>query len=296
MKADLHIHSEYSFDALNSVNDIIKQAISIGLDVIAISDHNETLGSLKAQKYTDIEVISAIEIDCFFNNEIIHILGYGVDLTNIKYEQIKKHYIEELNRIAYKRIQIINDYYKCDLDINAIKNITRKNRPMTNVEITQILFQKVKDQRLEIYKSGAKSDGPLEKFYWDNLSLGKWGYVKMNLPAHHDIIKLIHDSGGIVICAHPKATIKNNLTLINQLIKDGVDGFEAYSNYHDENDRKLYIDICKKNDLLVTMGSDFHGITKPNIRLGNYGCDLDCTDLVDSLKSKIILKRKGSEM
>lgn len=47
-KADLHIHSLYSYDATMTVQAILKQAAIVGLDVIAITDHDEIHGSLEA--------------------------------------------------------------------------------------------------------------------------------------------------------------------------------------------------------------------------------------------------------
>lgn len=46
--ADLHIHSIYSADATTTVRAILKQAADVGLDVIAVTDHDEIRGSLEA--------------------------------------------------------------------------------------------------------------------------------------------------------------------------------------------------------------------------------------------------------
>lgn len=46
--ADLHIHSIYSPDATTTVRAILKQAADVGLDVIAVTDHDEFRGSLEA--------------------------------------------------------------------------------------------------------------------------------------------------------------------------------------------------------------------------------------------------------
>lgn len=63
--ADLHIHSAYSHDATATVRAILKQASDVGLNVIAITDHDEIQGSLEARdlahKY-DIEVIPGAEV------------------------------------------------------------------------------------------------------------------------------------------------------------------------------------------------------------------------------------------
>lgn len=63
--ADLHMHSIYSYDGTASVTAILKRAKQIGLDVIAITDHDEIAGSLKALEVASqygIEVIPGIEV------------------------------------------------------------------------------------------------------------------------------------------------------------------------------------------------------------------------------------------
>ena len=63
--ADLHLHTIYSYDGTASVPDVLAQARDIGLDVIAITDHDEIKGALKAFELAPkfgIEVIPGIEI------------------------------------------------------------------------------------------------------------------------------------------------------------------------------------------------------------------------------------------
>ena len=63
--ADIHMHSIYSYDGTASVTDILKRAVQIGLDVIAITDHDEINGSLKAMELAykyGVEVIPGIEV------------------------------------------------------------------------------------------------------------------------------------------------------------------------------------------------------------------------------------------
>lgn len=63
--ADLHMHTIYSFDGTASVPAVLKRAQQIGLDVIAITDHDEIAGSLKAMELAPnyrVEVIPGIEI------------------------------------------------------------------------------------------------------------------------------------------------------------------------------------------------------------------------------------------
>lgn len=63
--ADLHIHSAYSYDATATVRAVLKHAADVGLNVIAVTDHDEIRGSLEARdlapKY-GIEVIPGAEV------------------------------------------------------------------------------------------------------------------------------------------------------------------------------------------------------------------------------------------
>jgi hypothetical protein len=64
-KADLHIHTTYSKDATTTVRGVLKQAALIGLDVIAITDHNEIRGALEARELAsqyNLEVITGVEV------------------------------------------------------------------------------------------------------------------------------------------------------------------------------------------------------------------------------------------
>jgi len=79
MKIDPHIHSIYSGDSRSTPEKIIKQALLIGLDVIAISDHDSVEGSKIAiemsKKMDKILIIPSIEISSSGG----HILGLGVE-------------------------------------------------------------------------------------------------------------------------------------------------------------------------------------------------------------------------
>jgi len=65
MKADLHVHTCYSYDSISSPQEIVKAALKKGLDCIAICDHGEINGAFEAIKFASgkpILVIPGIEI------------------------------------------------------------------------------------------------------------------------------------------------------------------------------------------------------------------------------------------
>ena len=69
MKIDLHLHSSYSFDSTNEVEEILKMAKENNFSYLAICDHNVTKGNIEAKDNDlGIKIISGIEIDCFFHD------------------------------------------------------------------------------------------------------------------------------------------------------------------------------------------------------------------------------------
>ncbi|MFQ5909765.1 MAG: PHP domain-containing protein [Thermoplasmata archaeon] len=79
MMMDLHIHSAFSSDGRERPEDILRYARKIGLDGIAILDHNDIRGSLKAFEMSkdmkDILVVRGLEV----STEAGHVIAYGVD-------------------------------------------------------------------------------------------------------------------------------------------------------------------------------------------------------------------------
>src|SRR6266496_469850 len=87
--ADLHIHTFYSYDGTASVSDVLGRAKQIGLDVIAITDHDEINGSLKAlrnhevaQTLIGIETFNATALDKM-SNQYASILGEHLKIAKL---------------------------------------------------------------------------------------------------------------------------------------------------------------------------------------------------------------------
>ncbi len=62
LKADLHIHTEYSSDCNTPLEKIINRCLEIGINCIAIADHGTAEGALKMQSLAPFKVIVAEEI------------------------------------------------------------------------------------------------------------------------------------------------------------------------------------------------------------------------------------------
>lgn len=124
MKGDLHIHTFYSHDAINTFEEIEKYALMRGLDCIAITDHERLRGAIKATKeITKIKVIPGIE----FYTEYGHLIG-----LNIYKEPNKKmsfdeliDFIKEQNGITIMAHPLDSSRNRADKDlvIEALKKV-----------------------------------------------------------------------------------------------------------------------------------------------------------------------------
>lgn len=80
--ADLHLHTNYSYDGTASVSDVLRKAKQIGLDVIAITDHDEVAGALEAltlASHYGVEVIPGIEITTAEGDLLAYFITQKVD-------------------------------------------------------------------------------------------------------------------------------------------------------------------------------------------------------------------------
>lgn len=108
-------------------------------------------------------------------------------------------------------------------------------------------------------------------------------------PSPKEILEAIHDAGGIAVLAHP--ALYNNFDLLEELIPEGLDGVEVWHPSASEEDVARLQKIAKKNGLLMTGGSDFHGMYGTgNITIGS--CQTPDANLDELLSYKTRKRRQ----
>jgi predicted metal-dependent phosphoesterase TrpH len=103
------------------------------------------------------------------------------------------------------------------------------------------------------------------------LANGRPAYVPRELPTPSEAMQWIREAKGLPVLAHPtwvKTTDGTLTDLVRQLKADGLDGVEVHYSTHTPRQTREYLALAKQLDLLVTGGSDFHGLTKPDINVG----------------------------
>ncbi|MCR1952634.1 MULTISPECIES: PHP domain-containing protein [unclassified Clostridium] len=273
---DLHMHSCFSDDGEYTPEEIIDKAVKNNVEIISISDHNSVKAIERALNYTkdkEIKVIPGIEIDCTFNGINLHLLGYNIDYKEKDFYNIEEDILNQERSASKEKIRLIKEH--TGLNIHEEEVLKRStNGVVTGELIAEILLEDKENRNSTIMKpyleGGSRSDMPYVNFYWDYFSQGKPAYVPIKFITLKEAIKLIHRHGGQAIIAHPGNNLKENLDIIDELIKEGIDGIEVFSSYHTKEQTDYFYIKALKNDMIITCGSDFHGKTKPNIEIGKF--------------------------
>lgn len=272
---DLHMHSKYSDDGEFSPAELVRQCAEAGITVMSITDHNCVRANAEAQSAAlaaGIRYIAGIEIDCVLSGVNFHVLGYGIDFESEDFIRIEENIRNQERRASLERLEKIQ---KLGFSVPEEELPPLSGSVWTGELFAEILLQKPEYRNspiLEPYRSGGKRSGnPFVNFYWDYCSQGKPCYVKMDFPEMADAVSVIHRNAGKAILAHPGVNLKGHESLLEEALSLGLDGIEAFSSYHTQEQADCYYRKAAARNLLVTCGSDYHGKTKPSIRLGQYG-------------------------
>ena len=255
MKADLHMHSVFS-DGTDEVPAIVAKAKAAGLSLMSLTDHDTVKGvglALEEGEKQGIKVLPGIEISTYAICEV-HILGYNIDINN-------DHLLTRLAEIEDKRHE----------RIKAILTNLKKY----NIELDE---EKIFDRigtvgRMHIAKQ------LLAKGYCQTITeafdryLGERGiaYVPSKRITPLEGVKLIKAAGGLAVVAHPLIFCQKGKLddLIGGLKAYGLDGLEVYYPTHSLDDTAKLYDLAKKNRLIATGGTDYHGLNKKGVEPGD---------------------------
>lgn len=257
MKSDLHIHTLYS-DGVFSPEKIVDTAIDVGLQVIALTDHDNILSYQVANNYLKkenkedkLEIIQGIEVNTLYKNNEVHILGYFMDVTNSDFQNLLK--VQQQARVKQTKeiISLLAKKEGIRIKFEDIKKQVAEGgsigRPhiakaITNVGGTASV--------MEAYAKYIHDDSPV--------------YVQRKTVTPQDAVEIIYDAGGIPVIAHPH-DLDIAESLIKELMQYGLRGIEAYHRKHSPACVEYFSSMAEELGLIVTGGSDFHA---PNIMNG----------------------------
>ena len=274
-RIDLHLHTTHSDGSL-SPTDVLRLAHKAGVTALAITDHDIVTGmpeAIAAGAELGIEIIPGVEISSRVGNSELHILGYFLQWQDPELNQR----LATLRESRHSRNpQIIERLRALGLDVTyeevrTLAGTDAVGRP----HIARLLMDKK-------YVTSAKD--AFDRYLAD----GRPAYVARELPSPADAIAWIRAAGGVAVLAHPtwaKVSGESLNALLIALKAQGLGGIEVHYSSHTKRQTREYHDLAKRLDLLITGGSDFHGITKPDIEVGTGKGGLKVSEkLLDPLK------------
>lgn len=256
-RIDLHTHSTAS-DGSMSPRELVRHAKDSGLNVMAITDHDTIDGveeALDEGAKIGIEVIAGVETSVEFEPEM-HILGYFFGNTYKNFEStLEKLRIsrDERNPKMVKRLNSLG----FDITMEEVR-AEAKGNIVARPHMASVLLK----------KGYVKS---IREAFDKYISDGKPAFVKKDKMSPEECIEALTEAGGIPVIAHP---IFLNLTwrkldaLVERLVKVGLKGIETYYVENSGDDTGNLLRIAIKHNIIPTGGSDFHGIFKPGIKIG----------------------------
>ncbi len=245
MKADLHLHTTAS-DGRLEPEEIVALAASVGLDVIAITDHDTVDGVARAlaaaQSHNSITVIPGVEINTDVAKGEVHVLGYFINYTDKKLAATLNELRDSRRERARKMIAKLADL-GMKIDWKRVSELAQGGT-IGRPHISQALFEKG-------YVSSEKE--AFDKYIGHNGP----AYVERYKLLPEEVVRLILDAQGLPVLAHP-ADIDGLEDFVPKLKAAGLVGMEVYyKDYPSETVDRL-ARLARKYDLITTGGTDYH--------------------------------------
>ena len=276
MSGDLHCHTRLS-DGTLGIEDIISFAKKKGLETIAITDHDCLAGTVRGKiigARQGIQVIPGVELSATDekNDRNVHILCYLPDAPDMLEGLCKRNSLARKKAGHFMMLQTAKRFPI------STEFITKCATGSTNLYKKHIMQALIECGYTDSF-NGELYDRLFSKDSEENILV---------VPKYEDVktvIEAVHTAGGVAILAHPYAS--GCIDDLADYIEYGIDGIEVFHPSADEEQQAALKKFASKNKLLMTGGSDFHGLYNTyKVSLGDYSTPDDCLHALLSYKAK----------
>lgn len=259
--ADLHSHSRYS-DGTLSVADLVALAKSRGVNLFALTDHDELQGMPEVKRAAEahgLQWVSGVEVSAEWRGASVHILGLRIDSEHPGLGAALSG-IREMRKV---RAQRMSD----SLAEAGIPNVlTGALSYAPNPEL-------ISRTHFARYLVDSGVCGSFGEVFGRFMKPGKPGYVKQEWLPMTDAISLIQAAGGRAVLAHPARYEVDPFGGVNTLIQAftdaGGDGVEVVCAAHHPSEWAQFGALARKFGLLASIGSDFHSHAESRVKFGD---------------------------
>ena len=265
---DLHCHSTAS-DGLLAPATLVERAAGNGVDVLALTDHDEISGLAEARSRAaelELRFIDGVEVSVSWSGVTIHIVGLNIDPDNAQLQQGLQAIRQGRTERAKKMAQ---DLARAGIPGSLEGAYAYVDNPnlIGRTHFARFLVEKR-------YVSDVKSA------FQHYLVSGKPGYVPHQWATLDDGLACIKAGGGVAVLAHPgryKLTRTEMRKFLGEFKDGGGTGIEVVTSSHTAEQFLQYGILAQEFGLLASRGSDFHGPGESRVDLGqlpNVAADL----------------------
>ena len=258
---DLHTHTNNS-DGTESPRELVNKAISLGMSVLGITDHDTTRGWQEAIQTVrgDIALALGSEISCLTDNGIsVHMLGLLFDGEHKEMQTM----LEETRDGRLPRMRKMIEKMRAagiDISMDDVEAARPQGATLGRPHLADALVNKgIIKSRDEAFQGMLNNDSVF--------------YVSHAAPTPAEAIGMIGKAGGVSVIAHPFASLRGQILQASDftdLVAAGLHGIEVDHRDQNPDERAMLRNIANELGLVVTGASDYHGSGKLN-SLGEYG-------------------------
>jgi predicted metal-dependent phosphoesterase TrpH len=275
---DLHTHSTES-DGSERPGRIPEMAAAAGCTAVALTDHDSLGGLAEARAAADragIRLVPGCEVSCRKPPPApgrpavggsVHVLVYFVEpgegplqdeLVNLRRDRAERN---ARLRARLAELGVPVDYEAMVAEAGGEAGLGRPH------------FARA------LVKAGAAAD--IDDAFDTYLADGRAAYVPKSRLSPAEVARLAVASGGIAVLAHPLTLGLDPSSLeqlVGELAEAGLGGIEAIYGRYTTDERRALRRMAKRQGLVATGGSDYHGSFKPDLEVGTGMGDLDVPD------------------
>ena len=260
LNADLHSHSCIS-DGLLTPSALAERAHANGVDLFALTDHDELEGLAEARARAEalgMRFVDGVEISVTWgNDQTLHIVGLGVDpsyaVLDIGLARLRSGRDQRARRMAEELARVgIHGAYE-----GALRFVTNP------ALVGRSHFARY------IVECGHAKDVKSVFDHW--LAKDKPGYVSHEWTTLATALDWIHRAGGVAVLAHPgryRITKGELRRLLGEFRDLGGEGIEVISGSHNDEEMMTMARHAREFGFMASRGSDFHGPDESRIDLG----------------------------
>jgi predicted metal-dependent phosphoesterase TrpH len=256
---DLHTHTNES-DGSYSPFELIDAAVALGLEALAISDHDTLAGydcALPRAREKGLDLVCGVELSTKLNGRTVHLLGY---FLNGPPANGFRDWLGQMQATRRDRnVRMAERLRSLGVEV-SIEEVERRGRSLAG---------RPHFARLMVEKGYVSN---IQQAFDDYLDESAKGYVDREEPQLTFGIEQIRAAGGISSIAHPVRMGYRDPAQLRALVAEmrdaGLSAIEVYHSDHRPADTARYLEWTRELSLGVSGGSDFHGDVKPGVRLG----------------------------